>query len=92
MTRTYAALVAQVGRMLYGQTWVIDLHRATGWTQRNLERIKAAAAAGDDYPAAKGYLDGLQHLIEQRQLELEGMDEQLAAAIERRTAERTDKP
>jgi len=88
---TYAALVAAVGRALYGQTWVIDMHRATGWALRNLERIKAADAAGVDYPAAKGLLDGLQLLIDGRRNDLDQLERDLASATARRTAERVAK-
>jgi hypothetical protein len=86
--RTYAALVSAVGHALYGTTWVEHLSRDLAVAKRGVERVKAAAAAGDDYPAAKGYLDGLRQLIEQRRALLDGLDGELVAAIDRRTAER----
>lgn len=91
MSDTYASLVARVGRALYGPSWVIDMHRESGWAVRTLERIKAADAAGGDYPSAKGLLDGLQLLIDRHQERTAALRVEVDAARARRTAERQAK-
>jgi len=83
---TYAALVAAIGQALYGTTWAEHLSRELDVAKRGVERVKAAAIAGEDYPAAKGYLDGLSRLITDRQLQLTGLQTELRIAINRREA------
>lgn len=54
-----AQLVAQFGARLFGPEWGADLARLTGVNVRTIQRIKTAAAAGRDYPAAGGILEAL---------------------------------
>lgn len=86
--RHYAAIVAAIGEALYGTTWVEHLSRNLGVAKRSVERVKAAAAAGEDYPAAKGYLDGLNRLIAERVWGLTALQTELASAIEIRAREK----
>lgn len=85
---TYAALVVAIGEALYGTTWVEHLSRNLGVAKRGVERVKAANAAGEDYPAAKGYLDGLATLAYERRKELHRLEGEVRLAINRRAAEK----
>lgn len=86
--RHYAVLVASIGEALYGTTWVEHLSRNLGVAKRGVERVKAAAAVGEDYPAAKGYLDGLSQLVAERVWGLTALQTELAAAITIRAREK----
>jgi hypothetical protein len=86
--RPYAVIVAAIGEALYGTTWAEHLARNLGVAKRGVERVKAAAAVGEDYPAAKGYLDKLPPLIAERVWGLTGLQTELASAIEIRAAEK----
>lgn len=56
---TNAALVARFGLAVFGPEWGAALARLTGTNERTVRRIKAAAEAGRDYPAARGVLVAL---------------------------------
>lgn len=90
--RSYAAIVADIGEKLYGSTWVEYLSQALQVSKRGVERTKAAASAYDDYASAKGYLDGLRELLDERRARLAGLSRELDEAIARRAAERDARP
>jgi hypothetical protein len=53
-------LVVQFGERLFGKEWGADMARLTGISLRTIDRIKAAHAAGGEYPAAGGVLNALK--------------------------------
>lgn len=57
--RLYSELVAHYGETLIGPEWGGGLSRLTGINQRTMSRIRAAAAEGREYPAARGVLAAL---------------------------------
>lgn len=56
---TNAQLVARAGRALYGADWQSPLARALELQLRTVQRIAAAAEAGQPYPVAPGVLTEL---------------------------------
>jgi hypothetical protein len=53
------AKVAEFGERIFGKEWGAAMARLTGVNLRTIDRIKAAHAAGVEYPAAGGALDAL---------------------------------
>lgn len=51
--------LAEAGRALGGNEWGEVVARVSGVHARTIRRIRAAAEAGEDYPAAPGALKGL---------------------------------
>lgn len=87
-TLNYAQLVEHVGRALHGREWVRALAADLGAVPRTVERVAQAAREGRDYPAAKAWLADLDQLVIAHMSVLQDMRGELAAAIERRAAEK----
>lgn len=67
MTRkTPTAIVAQAGRLLYGERWIAPLARDLAVATRTMERIAKAAGDGAEYPAARALVRDLPALLEGR--------------------------
>lgn len=64
-------LVARYGQMIAGPEWGGTMARLTGVHQRTLSRIKAAAAEGREYPAARGVLAALYDAVHTLHAELQ---------------------
>jgi len=56
--------LADLGEQVFGPDWGAPMSRLTGINQRTLLRVKAAAAAGLEYPAAKGAIAELAVALE----------------------------
>lgn len=56
--------LATIGRALFGEDWAGPLAGLANVNARTLSRIKAAAAAGEEYPAARGVLAALYEALE----------------------------
>lgn len=67
---TAAEVVALAGRALYGESWQTDMARALGVQLRTVQRVAAAAAAGQDYAAARAWLDDLAVIVKERAVAL----------------------
>lgn len=72
-----AALVCRAGRLLYGLEWTSQLAADLQLNDRTMRRIKAADAAGQDYPIAPGVFEDLRQLLQARSVDLAA----LAASI-----------
>ncbi|WP_426050361.1 hypothetical protein [Brevundimonas sp. SL161] len=48
--------LAELGVQIFGPDWAASMGRLTGINARTLLRVKASAAAGEEYPAARGAL------------------------------------
>ncbi len=80
---TNAALVMQVGELLYGTTAVDRLSRDLPMAKRTVERIAASANAGEEYPAARAALEEIPRLINARVRDLEAWKAAAIAQAER---------
>lgn len=58
--------VADLATSIFGSDWGAPMARVTGINQRTLLRIKAAAADGREYPAARGALAELAAQMQYR--------------------------
>ena len=56
--------LTELGEQIFGTDWGAPMSRLTGINQRTLLRVKAAAAAGLEYPAAKGAIAALAVALE----------------------------
>lgn len=56
--------LAALGERIFGTDWGAPMARLTGINARTLLRIKAAAVAGVEYPAARGALAELAVALE----------------------------
>ena len=64
MTNPNAArLLDTFGVRLFGAEWAAPMARLTGLNERTLRRVRAAAQAGADYPAARGALAALHEAL-----------------------------
>lgn len=60
----HAQLVAHYGHMVFGSDWVSPLARLAKVHPRTVQRIKEAASAGRDYPAARGVLAAMYEALQ----------------------------
>lgn len=72
-----AALVSLAGRLLYGPEWTSHLAADLRLNDRTVRRIKAADAAGDDYPVAPGVFADLRALLLDRATQLAQLADRL---------------
>lgn len=56
-------ILATFGQRLFGSEWAAPLARLTGTSERTVRRVRAAAAEGREYPAARGILAALQETL-----------------------------
>lgn len=61
-----AQKVEHAGRALYGDNWQTPLALDLGVNLRTVQRVSAAAAAGEDYAAARAWKDDLLRTIDER--------------------------
>ncbi|WGM47669.1 hypothetical protein KOAAANKH_02551 [Brevundimonas sp. NIBR10] len=86
MTTTNAQLFAQAGKQLFGDNWQQNMARALNWPidergqNRTVQRIKAAADAGEEYRIAPGVLTEIAGLMEVRSAQSKAMAKTLRAA------------
>lgn len=57
-------ILARFGLMLFGPEWAAPMARLTHTSERTLRRVRAAAAEGRDYPAARGVLAALYEALD----------------------------
>lgn len=88
-TPTNAQLFAQAGRALYGDNWQQPTARLLGWPidprgqNRTVQRIKAAADAGEEYRIAPGVLAELATALQVRSDQAAAMAKSLNMASDR---------
>lgn len=56
-------ILARFGVEIFGAEWAAPLARLTGANERTVRRIRAAAADGQEYPAARGLLAALHEAL-----------------------------
>ena len=70
MIDTYASRVARHGQEIWGEHWLGPMADLTGIAHRTCKRIRRAAEAGEDFPAARGVLAALEEALEARLVEI----------------------
>jgi hypothetical protein len=60
---TNAEVIAAFGERIWGAGWVAGLSHFADINPRTLRRIHAAAACGEDYPAARGVIGALDEAL-----------------------------
>ncbi len=72
-----AALFAEAGEVLFGRDWRRAMSRALGMAERTVNRIAAAALAGEDYPVNPNLGPEIARLLRQHARDAEALAERL---------------
>ncbi|MBG7616485.1 hypothetical protein IWC96_14500 [Brevundimonas sp. BAL450] len=88
--QTHAELFCAAGRALFGENWQQPTARLLGWKlvngqNRAVQRIKAAADAGEEYGINPAVLAELAGHLADRATECKGLARRLATAAKPRT-------
>ena len=82
---TSAELLADVGRVLYGDNWQSPLAEALGVSLRFMQRVAQAVREGNDYRINAGVLDEAAALVRERNAEGVAVLERIAAHLARQS-------
>lgn len=70
MSRTPTQLVAEAGRLLFGQFWMNPLAGRLGISSRTVQRLAEAERDGEEFKSAAFFLGEIAVLLEERRAEL----------------------
>jgi hypothetical protein len=59
----HSVILNDLGLALFGPEWAAPMARLTATHERTIRRIRAAAAEGREYPAARGVLAALHEAL-----------------------------